>query len=252
MPRSEALPDNIYIVGCGGVTSWLLPVLIRLIYENDPNIHLMDGDKLEPKNLDRQLFSVDDIGKFKAEALLARYTDDYVSLYDRNEYLVEGTEVEPHSLYLGCADNHTARRNILTMVDNHGGRAIIGGNEYTDAEAYVYEPPWKGSPLDPRVFYPDILTDTDNDPARPASCQGIAQQQTPQLVLANSSAANAILWLFWFYYFEKSKMPPDSQEFWPLRHSNTFSRFSTTLVGQQKREPIKTKPKEKSPTVTAI
>lgn len=237
METYEISAEHIYIVGCGGVASWLLPVLTKLCVtqKHPPVIVLIDGDKLEEKNLDRQLFARDQIGQFKSDALLARYQSEYPRLRSIPQFLTDGMEWERNSLFFGCADNHAARRMVLAAVDMYGGRAIIGGNEYTDAEAYVYDPEWSGQSLDPRKYYPEILTQTANDPTRPRSCTGIAAVETPQLVLANFAAANYMLWLFWFYYVERPRMDRGATtDFWPIKHRNTFSRCSTELIGQCK------------------
>ncbi len=42
---------KIYIIGCGGVGSWLASAVARL--ENPNHLVLVDGDDLEEKNLDR-------------------------------------------------------------------------------------------------------------------------------------------------------------------------------------------------------
>lgn len=237
MNRYAPSVKQVYIIGCGGVASWLLPVLIKLMVsvETPPIITLVDGDKLEEKNLDRQLFDPSQIGQFKADALHARYKAEYPKLVSKPAYLAEGADwLEDHALYFGCADNHTARRNILTAIDNIGGKAIIGGNEYTDSEAYFYEPSFKDTGLDPRVYYPELLTNTADDPTRPTSCQGEAAISTPQLVLANSSAANHMLQLWWFHIIARLELDPtETKPWWPIRHFNTFSRFGTELTKQK-------------------
>lgn len=235
MPELRA-PDNILIVGCGGVASYLLPCLIKLLVRRACNVTLMDGDNLEVRNLDRQLFSVDMVGQNKAKALAGMFNNalDTRQLQVVPEYFVPGTRVADGSLVMVCADNHSARRAALSACDETFSDAIIGGNEYTDADAYYYSCQWKDSPLDPRRYFPEILTDNTGDPTRPQGCQGEAQAQTPQLALANMSAANHMLWLFWFYYAEIHLMKADYMDFWPVRHSNSFSRFGTSLIKELK------------------
>ena len=54
---------NAVIIGAGGVTSYMLPAL-KNSFELEATI--IDGDKLEKKNLDRQLFRNNMIGEYKA------------------------------------------------------------------------------------------------------------------------------------------------------------------------------------------
>lgn len=227
--------NTIYIIGTGGVASWLLPVLLKLLraFDTQPTIVLMDGDKLEPKNLDRQLFSPEQVGQFKSDALKVLYAPHYDKLTSCPEFFTEGTDgLQENSLYLCCVDNMAARKAVLQAVDRLGGRAIFGANEYTDSEAYWYEQDWQGTALDPRTFYPTITTDERDDPTRPQSCQGVASDASPQLVLANFSAANFMMWLLWFHYVERPKMDRlATLDYWPHHHRNNFSRFSTVLIG---------------------
>jgi molybdopterin/thiamine biosynthesis adenylyltransferase len=206
----------LYVIGCGGVGSWLVPKLVRLKKE----LTLVDGDKLEHKNLDRQLFEESDIGRFKSEALAARYGCNPVT-----SYLSPGSLEPRRRDILFCAvDNHAARKATLELCDNFRCSAVFGANEYTDAEAYWYDPEWRGTPNDPRVFYPDILTDTSDDPTRPQSCTGAASQTHPQLVLANDWASGQMLHLYWYHTKERDHYP---REFWPVHHKVSFAKFTT-------------------------
>jgi hypothetical protein len=75
-------------------------------------------------------------------------------------------------------------------VDRTDCVAIIAANETHSAEAYYYHSAWKSTMVDPRVYYPDILTDRNNDPRRIAiGCTGEAQEKNPQLVTSNALAA---------------------------------------------------------------
>lgn len=211
-----------YIIGNGGVGSWLVPALLRLI--GPDHIVLVDGDTLEPKNLDRQLFETSDIGKPKAEALARRYgirrfIPDYFSLGS-----IEG--IRSGDLLFLCVDNHAARRAALSTADLMDCEVVIGANEYVESEAYWYLPAWKETPLDPRVFYPGILTDTSGDPTRPESCTGDAADATPQLVLANKQAASLMESLFWFHGpgNGRAEFPED---YWPVHHKANALKLHT-------------------------
>lgn len=59
---------DIIIFGCGGVGSWLAEFLVRadLKHRNIGTLTLVDGDKVEAKNLERQNFVKSDIGRNKA------------------------------------------------------------------------------------------------------------------------------------------------------------------------------------------
>lgn len=226
--------SNIVIVGCGGVTSWMIAPLLKLLDQCEPNpeVVLLDGDTIEERNLERQWFSEEDIGKNKAEAMVVANTSGNNSawlMYHRQFY-TDGTilPISGLSLFLCCADNHAARRAVLSAVDRGQGWAIIAGNEYTEAESYYYESSFKGTPLDPRIYYPAILTDNTGDPTRPAGCTGLAAIAAPQLVLANFSAANHMLWLFYHHFIERPIDKEYLKEYMPVRSWNFGPRFITT------------------------
>jgi len=219
----------IVIVGCGGVASYLLPCLLKTAPQ--ASYLLIDGDTLEERNIDRQHFDPDLIGHNKATALSisAGMTNARVI----TEYFHSGFSGLPENAwYFGCADNHTARKGILDICDQTNSRAVIGGNEYTDAEAFYYEPFFYETPRDPRIYYPDILTDKSGDPMRPRGCTGEAVVIHPQLAISNMMAAAYMLHLFWFHAFEKQKLDLDVvRNFLPIRHSSNFNKIVTAQYG---------------------
>jgi tRNA A37 threonylcarbamoyladenosine dehydratase len=60
-----------YIIGCGGVGSAIVPSFCLLKSPGD--LTLIDGDTIERKNLNRQMFDAGQIGLNKAQALAGRY-----------------------------------------------------------------------------------------------------------------------------------------------------------------------------------
>jgi hypothetical protein len=222
-----------YLIGCGGGGSHLLPDLVRLVPSDE--IVVIDGDTLEEKNLDRQLFDSKDVGRNKAEALADRY--GLVSGWSRMpEYFHSNLlRLKPRDWLFGCADNHACRKEILISCDRYRCRAVIAANETVDFEAYAYLPEWKDTPNDPRVFYPEILTVQTGNPLGPPGCVEAARTN-PQLVVANATAAQFALWLFWFYTKEVQKLPKDCQQYWPVMHRGCPTGIRTTKFGDRLRE----------------
>lgn len=237
---------NIAVVGCGGVASWLIHPLVMLLKQTKekPTVTLWDGDTIEERNLDRQHFTPDHIGMNKAEAMASIIGESYPSVVVCPDYYTAGT-VQPNAglnLFIGCADNHAARRAILDAVDGGQGWAVIAGNEYTEAEAYYYERLFAGHPVDPRKYYPAILTDNTGDPTRPAGCTGVAQEAAPQLVLANFSAANHALWLVHHHFVERySQGGQYLREYMPVKTWNFGTKFMTTRACDLAEQPVETK-----------
>lgn len=191
----------IYIIGAGGVGSWLTPAIQKLAREHQ--ITVMDGDRLEKKNLDRQLFSESEIGQNKASATAKRLGVGFIPKYFTHGCM----ELNATDLLMVCVDNHPARVASLLSCDMFGCKAIFGANETYSAEAYYYQREWKDGPRDPRIMYPEILTSIAGDPTRvQAGCTGEAQIENPQLSSANFMAAALMQHLFVLWMCEYPKM----------------------------------------------
>lgn len=213
--------NNIYILGAGGVGSWLTPAMCLLCGHPD-QVSVIDGDKLEKKNLNRQLFTNEDIGEFKAGALADRYSCKYRNTF----YTHNSIELERDDWLMCCVDNNAGRKAVLDSVDEFGCQAIFGCNETTSAEAYFYKREWKGKPCDPRVYYESIVTDDSNDPISHAiGCTGESQTKNPQLVSANFMAAALMQHLFVLWCMERPKLNREATLFLPHRIRQNLTRY---------------------------
>jgi len=186
------------IVGCGGIGGWVAQCL-SLTAAREDNIVLVDRDKVEIKNLNRQVFDKRDIGKNKAQALARRLqpmcrcpihgVQEWLQHIDPELLTPKGHEV---LLYCGV-DNHPARLACLDLVDTKHCKLIIGANGYLESEAYYYTDMWNGTPLDPRQRT-DMMSDKTDDPLSPP-CTGEIQESQPQLAIANMNAASLMMWM---------------------------------------------------------
>ena len=231
MEKSKVSIDSVRLIGCGGVASYLLPALLRTFRID--RVILQDGDILEERNLDRQLFSPDMIGFNKAEALARQHRQfDSIIEVDPTYYTVGSADLVEDIIFC-LVDNHVARKAVLKAADDALSEVVLGSNEYLSAQAMFYSWAWKGTKLDPRVRYPDINADESGDPTRPESCQGVAQQNNSQLAMANFGAANYALWMAWYWYCEhRGGMRVDEiPEYAPIEHFNNHSKFRTFTAG---------------------
>lgn len=187
------------IIGAGGVASYLLPVLLKTF--KPQKLTIIDKDILEERNLDRQMFHPEMVGKNKAHALVETYTGHLSSIEAAFRVIPDwfsiSTPLEDDiDSIICCADNHEARRDAIQRANDLGIMCYIGGNEYLDSQAYAYHPDWAGTNRDPFIRYPEITTSHEGSPFR---CQGEAQIASPQLAIANLSCASKILHLLWVY-----------------------------------------------------
>lgn len=174
------MTPTMLIVGCGGSGGWAVQMLAKSP-NRDLAIILMDADRWESRNLDRNLIAPRDLGKPKvrtAENTL-RKTGWAGEILPRPRYLARGTDdwrelLSRHGQLriLSCVDNHTARNCCLELADERARNrlesvVVLTGNETKSASADAYLPAWRGTALDPRERYPEIMTDRAGDPLHP-------------------------------------------------------------------------------------
>ena len=219
---------NIAIVGCGGIGAWLSLLMAKQLPRKGTLI-LYDKDIVEKRNLDRQLFSEEDIGRNKCDCLAGKLDCKVEAI---SEYFTIDSALERVSTIFVGADNHAARLAAIESADLHKCETIIAANEYTDAEAYRYTPAWRATTLDPRVYYPELTTDTSRNPLNP--CTGEAQVADPQLAISNSMAASYAAWLWWFWNKEVRKLSRNISGVFPIKVSSNFSKVKTVTMKEMR------------------
>lgn len=235
---------NYYVVGCGGVATYFLPSFLKTLYYSAKDrtklrpLTLVDGDIIEQKNIARQVFSEEEINYYKSEALAQRYQQEYrdIKINHINDYVTNTWNIEDDSFIFCFCDNHVARKDVLTVADTLKAEVICAANSRIGSHAYYYHPAWKGSGLDPRVRYPEILTNETGSPIQAIGCNTEQKlNETPQTSIANQLAAAHALYLWNFWVFECVTMDPEkSFDFWPIESTNTFSKMSTITAGSIK------------------
>ncbi len=128
-PLQLTLPEfrhvNLTLVGCGGTGSHLasgLVAILQAIEERGVRSHVIfiDPDTVEPKNVGRQLFSLADVGRPKAEALAERLNAAFGT---RIGAVVRPVDAEDTFFH----DDRQALNIVLGAVDNAAARAVIAG-----------------------------------------------------------------------------------------------------------------------------
>jgi tRNA A37 threonylcarbamoyladenosine dehydratase len=79
-------PLQIIVAGCGGTGARLIGPLIKIV-PPQTQIHLYDADRVETRNLLRQHFIQEDVGKCKAEVLAERYEQPNILHQVPSDYL---------------------------------------------------------------------------------------------------------------------------------------------------------------------
>jgi len=215
---------NIVVVGAGGTGGYLIRDLARFIYalkeKGDTRpfvISLVDADIVEKRNVLRQNFTRGDIGKSKAEVLARRYSNAFgIEIQAVTEMLSSlnvGSLMENSSigrrrfcnLFIGCVDNHKARRVIAGHLERgYNAYWIDSGNETKSGQVVIGygSKNWRHVKPDrnteywlPNVshLYPEILDSAmDEKEVKKVSCAERSMTDT-QNIFINMTAAGHVL-----------------------------------------------------------
>lgn len=223
-------PDTIVLIGCGGTGSHVLPNILQYLKSREltsnfskmPKIILIDGDKVEEKNLVRQRFTSRDIGMNKADALARRYSGVFgCKIISSSGYISHSKELlalleeSTYTLFIGAVDNHRARLiiwdtceafakkgNQAVWIDGgnetHHGQVILGSwNLETDSKQA-----WTNASIGASIssidlphffnFFPEEILLVGGTPTTPENQCAINVAENPQTIHANATSAQAI------------------------------------------------------------
>lgn len=214
MKYSKTAPVKVVVLGAGGTGGYVIPHLYRLAYASGRPIRIIlcDGDIVEEKNLIRQNFVKQDIGRNKAQVLAQRYSasfgidceyiPSFVETLERLRSLTtpdfyesrwQGVQQTQRVILVGCVDNNRSRQlchqvfqnsQDLIYIDSgngeHTGQVICGIRQNGRT---LYKP--IGS------LYPEILKTEDKFPSELSCAERTVS--APQAVTANLTAANAVI-----------------------------------------------------------
>lgn len=210
MKFSQIAPIKVIVLGAGGTGGYVIPHLYRIGYAIDRNIRIIvcDGDIVEEKNLIRQNFVAQDIGRNKAQVQAERYSAAFGIECEYRPAFIESEEelmmlTQPdHTGYgnprqrvilLGCVDNNRSRQLChkvfyrqydLIYIDSgngeHTGQVVCGVRQ---SGRTTYKPVC--------TLYPDMLKEEDKFPSELSCAERTVS--APQSVTANLTAATAVV-----------------------------------------------------------
>ena len=102
------------VVGCGGTGGFAAEGICRLLPPH-ATLVLVDHDRVEERNLGRQNFAREELGRFKSEALAERLARRYGRPVAYTVLPAAMAEFR-QGLAIGCVDNGPARRDIAQRV----------------------------------------------------------------------------------------------------------------------------------------
>ena len=143
----EQKRPHIHLFGAGGTGGFAIEFLTRLFAGSDATIEIYDGDTVEPKNLKRQNFVMEDLDLTKVEALIKRmkkqvpqppkfvaHTEFIVdvddiqdqrpdNVIDSDEFIADilmNTEDDESLIFVSAVDNIATRRLINKVAKELG------------------------------------------------------------------------------------------------------------------------------------
>lgn len=207
-------PTRILLVGVGGTGAHLARLLARLFHHMEalrikpPTLCLVDPDRVEPKNIARQLFSPADVGYFKAEVVAKRLSLAFGQAieWDNTPFDVQMCRSKsPYStLLIDAVDNHHARNALaqwrapllLTCGNTYdSGQVSLGTASREEALRYLEDVERKTHLLGEKdtwrvlphgyALFPELLEPEADSPVAALSCSDWQEQS----VLINDTMA---------------------------------------------------------------
>lgn len=213
---------SILVIGSGGTGTYFLKEFSRYIATTAPKIQekiirmvMADGDRVETKNLSRQCFSGDDIGRNKAAAYAEALNDMMVDISDGkcplsweaySSYITDLEQLdnllcnkrdwnfwEHIPIIIGAVDNDACRILCENWFEMHDSCYYFdSGNDFSSGEC-VYSYKENGNVLSPlKSHYFPVMKKQINIPVTELSCEEL-NNAAPQHILTNMLAAVQLL-----------------------------------------------------------
>lgn len=208
----DEAPITIILVGCGGTGSYMAMHVGRILYaliERGQYAQgiFVDGDRVEPQNVGRQLFVEAELGVNKADALALRYGTAWGLGITPVAAMFTDSMVPRDSgltVIVGCVDNAAARMEIATTLakrnrkdeapcvwwldggnDEESGQVLLGSAVQPSRleKAFTNSKICQATPA-PSLQRPELLT------PRPEETQAAARMSCAELTAANLQSYN--------------------------------------------------------------
>lgn len=195
--------NRIIVIGLGGIGGMLVGPLCRFLNFNEvkDEVVLIDGDRFEKKNGDRQDISFGGVGRYKAEVWKQRLAPDFKPRMTSIEEYVKpdniGMLLTDGDTVMLCVDNHATRKLVQEHCERLRNTVLIsGGNDYHDGNVQVFIKR-NGRRLTPALtrYHPEIAEPRDKRPDELGCDEEV--EASPQLLFTNMTAACLMLNAFY-------------------------------------------------------
>ncbi len=173
---------KVLVVGAGALGNF---AALNLALSGFENIDIIDGDKIDETNLNRQILFYQKVNKPKVNIIKERLNElsNDININVFNKYLTENDsklfEDSKYDLILGCLDNGEARQLVDRFAEEYNIPYIDGGTTPSSGQV--------------AIFYPDKtpkITKRLNFPKKKNSC---LDQSDPSVVMSNIIIGSAMV-----------------------------------------------------------
>ena len=204
---------DLLLIGCGGTGGCFFSKMVRFLsglsfHDIDFKFRMMDGDLVEAKNIGRQPYLLDDVGRNKAVALSAiaeetldvrvKAYPDFLSpknLALLNEFDFRSSSNHDLKIIVGAVDNHQCRIDLHNYFMSYNQMPTLiyidSANELSCGEIVIGIRNSKKIICPDRAhYYPEILNDTSK-PVYELSCEEL-NEVAPQHLATNGLAGDLL------------------------------------------------------------
>lgn len=238
---------SLVCIGAGGTGGNIIKELLPYMLKNkNLTLTIVDGDRVEHKNLERQAFQERDILQNKAETTVEKIGTQYPQLKERVKAVGRYINVLPemdlfedgYPVLIGAVDNHRARQIFVQWMEAvENGIWIDSANEFSYGECVVSikENGVLYSPMRSELF-PEVLT--DNSPSATELSCGAVNITSPQHQVTNLIAGMVVLSVL-ETLTEKGRITGGMVAFDSLTSDGIFSRYQPMYHRMEKNPPEK-------------
>ncbi|MDO4297579.1 MAG: HesA/MoeB/ThiF family protein [Lachnospiraceae bacterium] len=182
--------SRVFIAGCGGLGGHLTAHLVRI---GIGHITAIDGDILEPTNMNRQLLcTTETLGQPKAEAArdYAFRINPVIDFTGIHAYLDEcncDSLISGHDVIIDALDNISSRRILASACDRIGIPLVYGAICRWVAQISLLPPGTAARRIEQIYPHSAAITDTSSLSFTPAFCASVQSAEAVKVLLGKPS-----------------------------------------------------------------
>jgi molybdopterin/thiamine biosynthesis adenylyltransferase len=187
-PPQDAPP--ILVVGAGALGNF---VGLGLAFAGFTDLTFMDSDRVDPTNLNRQIFFYDAVGQSKAQTLAERLNRHYgTRAVAVDGYFREDTDVRRFGMLIDCVDNFETRILLSDQAKAHRKKLISGGTGVLAGQAVVFDPD-RGGPTPAELLGLYEIVDRRGIVSYERTREACVYQPNPAVIMTNQIVAGLMV-----------------------------------------------------------